>query len=210
MPIILTLSTCHILSIYKSLNYIHDPLLNINRCHILLKEYVENEGGMNTMLTKPDDITKNEKLLGWKKLVGFKSVGIDVDTLRYKVVDINKRLDECLKNKNDIIEMIDFYDKMDTKYWIMIRERNINIWYKQEAENKDLLESMLAVGYLQFDTENNYNDNYEEDIGLKYGLLENAVRFAKTHNSQWMEFLQQSEWNIDNLFIEIEANRIQY
>ena len=205
MPIILTLSTCHILSIYASLNYIHDPLLNINRCHVLLREFMQN--GDIRKLTKPDDMTKNEKLLGWKRLFG--GVGVDDDGLKYKV-NVNKRLDECIKTEEDIMGMMEFYERIGTKYWIMIRDgkkkRKISLWYKQEAENEDVLESMLVVGYLQF---------MEMGDGILSGvqgveMLEDAIEFGRKNRKEWVDCLKESEWNVDNLFIELQSNRIEY
>eukprot|EP01083_Nonionella_stella_P291769 992559_1 len=197
LPIVLTLSTCHILSVYKSLNYIHDPLLNTNRCHILLKEFIGKE---SVELTKPDDMTKNERLIRWKRIMRSK----EDDDWKYSV-KVNPRIDECIQTKDDIIELIDFYDTMDTRYWISMRKRNrkrdrINIWYKSDASNNDVLESMLAMGYLQF----------VDDTANGFDLLQNAVMFGKNHKDGWISCLNDAEWNLDNLFIELDGNRIEY
>ena len=37
-----------------------------------------------------------------------------------------------------------------------------------------------------------------------------SCKFAKKYNNEWIKCLTESEWNIDNLFIELEANRIEY
>lgn len=196
MPIILTLSSAHMFSVYRSLNYIHDPLINMNRCHALLKEFVEwkmdkNED-LELVLTKPNQMTKNEKLLRWNKFM-------DDGNLKLKYnVSINERLDECFESNEDIISLMESAENMDINYWILMDgQSKLKVWYKQDASNVDVLESMLTVGYLQFGKQDNL-------------VLADAIRFGKENCNEWFNALEQAEWNVDNLFIELDSNRIEY
>merc|ERR1712039_150714 len=85
-------------------------------------------------LTAPQEMSENEQIFGRSTISG---------------ISVGQRIDGCFKSMDEIRNLMDFHNGIDTKYWLMMKEKRIYVWFRTDAENEDVLDSMLAVSYLQ-------------------------------------------------------------
>lgn len=135
---------------------------------------------------------------------------------------INPKLDEVLNTdgyeKYNFNQL--FKENNNDEYYIhieigknILENKMINIWFDVNATNDSVLEGMLAVCYWKWIQNNQdtffsgtYNNN--DDI-IEKEQLEKCKQFAKQHSSLMKQCLLDAGWDVDNLYLELQKNRLQ-
>lgn len=208
LPIILGLSSIHILAVYQSLKYIHDPLINVARCQWLALEFMQRletgKEGEIKVLTKPQEMSENEEIFGFGT----------TDKRAYRV-NVGQRIDKWFGSIEDLENVMDFYGGIDCKYWMTVSgqgttTKSLNIWFLTDAQSEDVLDAMLAVGFMESeDSKDGARRHSVEDDANEFVEVRKAIEFARDNGPEWRECLERSAWDIDNLYIELQTNRIE-
>ncbi len=205
LPMAAIMSAIHITMVYRSLKFIYDPLINEERAEILTHHFLEK-------LSEKEKTNENEKemtpyALGKRESVvwNLKSpfpVDFSINPLFNRLGEAEKTrvLHEMCENvSTSAKEVKETEEFLTTKYWLdmPMGKEKVHLWFSYDATNEDVLEGWLASTYLRWKSSEKDKRTFVE-----------SVRFPKENVQEFTRFLAKNGWDTQNLYIEMNRNRI--